>query len=334
MLGSGSTIGGSAISSSIKPYNNGWYRCMLTGVLDNFSPYGAFAVYLSKGGYGSQGNYPGSIGAGFYVWGAQVEVNSVATPLIQTNGSAVTVADPKGLLIEESRTNYIRNGNALGAVPTDGVELITNGGFTLNPVASVAGTLANGWYWNRSAGTIASVVYSSISNSISIAGDGTNSAYFYTTFSTSIGVMYNLSVDILNNTSTIFIGTSLYGSSIFSFIPGLGNNRVVQFTPTSSTTWLTFNNSSTLSSTIDNVSVNFTGICPTFWSAGSSGTYNIAYQVVGSGVESNIPYVDIRWYGASTSDIYPALIFESTTTIVPTSLSALQSNSANVRMIA
>lgn len=48
---------------------------------------------------------------------------------------------------------------------------------------------------------------------------------------------------------------------------------------------------------------------PTFWSLG--GASGISFQVVGTGVESGIPYVDIRFFGTGTGSGFPTIFFES-----------------------
>lgn len=46
-------------------------------------------------------------------WGLQLETGTTATPYIATSGTSVTVSQPKGLLIEESRTNRVGEQNLL-----------------------------------------------------------------------------------------------------------------------------------------------------------------------------------------------------------------------------
>ncbi|MEI6481830.1 MAG: hypothetical protein WCO62_00325 [Betaproteobacteria bacterium] len=53
-------------------------------------------------------------GAAFF-WGAQVNVGSTALPYIATTSTAQTVCAPRGLLIEETRTNYVQYSQQIGA---------------------------------------------------------------------------------------------------------------------------------------------------------------------------------------------------------------------------
>ena len=103
----GSTVG--SVTASITPAGNGWYRCQITAT--TASSYCQFGVADADGSLTA--TVSGSNGAIF--WGAQLEVGSTATAYMvsgATNGfRAVPVvsgsATPKGLLIEEQRTNLV-----------------------------------------------------------------------------------------------------------------------------------------------------------------------------------------------------------------------------------
>lgn len=103
-----SNIDPTLIATSIEPFPNNWYRITLTA---DSGAGGNLAVAL----YGNAGN-------SFQCWGAQLEEGSTATTYIPTTSVASGAPrfdhDPVtgeclGLLIEESRTNYIDNSNDL-----------------------------------------------------------------------------------------------------------------------------------------------------------------------------------------------------------------------------
>jgi hypothetical protein len=80
----------SLTSSSITNIGNGWYRCTITTTLTNNSTH---KVEFNESGADDFGTgHAGDSASGLYVWGAQLELGSVATSYIPTLGSTVTRA--------------------------------------------------------------------------------------------------------------------------------------------------------------------------------------------------------------------------------------------------
>jgi hypothetical protein len=78
---------GSASSSTIEPYENGWYRCTLT-VTSTLAAQCAFYITPSDSStYGAA--YIAQIDS-LYLWGAQLELGSFPTSYIPTTGTALT----------------------------------------------------------------------------------------------------------------------------------------------------------------------------------------------------------------------------------------------------
>jgi hypothetical protein len=106
--------------STIDPVGNGWYRVSITfiaAITGTCYP----TVYLINST--TFAGYVGS-GTGVFFWGAQIEAGSTATTYTRNNGGLyparfdydpVTLA-PKGILIEEQRTNLLVNSSSLSSV--------------------------------------------------------------------------------------------------------------------------------------------------------------------------------------------------------------------------
>jgi len=137
------TVAGAGASAAIAPAGNGWYRISLTAT-PNIAA-GAGSPHFVRSGVNGDGT-----SVHFYAWGAQLEAGSVATPLITTTtlaaGGPRWDYDPgtkqlNGLLLEEARTNSIRNSMAVGAVPGSPGTMPTNWAVTaLGLTPQVIGT--------------------------------------------------------------------------------------------------------------------------------------------------------------------------------------------------
>ncbi|MBO6837048.1 MAG: hypothetical protein JJ881_12830 [Alphaproteobacteria bacterium] len=86
-VGSPVSIGtASPFAATIIPAGSGWYRCVLTGLLDTNSDQGQFSVYcLNESG---QSQYPGNVEQGLSISGAQLEAAEIAGPYFETSDSA------------------------------------------------------------------------------------------------------------------------------------------------------------------------------------------------------------------------------------------------------
>jgi hypothetical protein len=109
----------SAVSSTITPVGNGWYRCTLTGIPSAATSCTSYELILRLANTNG-GNSPNSpiIGNGTYVWQPQIERNATSAGnfVPTTIAIANAGATPIGLLIEEARTNTINNPRCEGAV--------------------------------------------------------------------------------------------------------------------------------------------------------------------------------------------------------------------------
>lgn len=115
---SGTAAGTSApVSSSVTAVGNGWYRCSISVNATAASNF--FGIYSAPNS--TTTSYTGDGTSGIYVWGAQLSNSASLDPYAYNPGAAPTSAAyygprfdydpvtlaPKGLLIEEQRTNLL-----------------------------------------------------------------------------------------------------------------------------------------------------------------------------------------------------------------------------------
>ena len=98
--GVATSMGGSTVSQSMTPVGNGWYYCTHAFTSSATPSLSLSSVTLYMNTYGASANAQ-SIG----LWNAQVNIGSTALPYLATTSTAQTVCAPRGLLIEEARTN-------------------------------------------------------------------------------------------------------------------------------------------------------------------------------------------------------------------------------------
>jgi hypothetical protein len=130
-------VDGSGATGSAVDAGNGWYRVSITQATNSTTGTKNLDIFPALGGADT---YLGDGTSGIFIWGAQLSDSASLDPYVYNPGAApaatayfgprfdydpVTLA-PKGLLIEEARTNSIRNSVGVGAVAGTPGTLPTN----------------------------------------------------------------------------------------------------------------------------------------------------------------------------------------------------------------
>ena len=120
------TVGAGVSSASITPVANGWYRCSITFT----APAGGNVLEFRAASANGTGSYTGDGNSGVYIYGAMLSNSASLDPYVPTPGAAptstayygprfdydpVTLA-PRGLLVEEQRTNLLLRSEELDNV--------------------------------------------------------------------------------------------------------------------------------------------------------------------------------------------------------------------------
>jgi hypothetical protein len=116
-------------TASITAVGNGWYRCAITQAQSATT--GVFTYYPSLAAVNGSTSYQGDGNSGVYIYGAQLSDSASLDPYVPTPGAApsstayygprfdydpVTLA-PKGILVEEARTNLLLQSQTFGTSP-------------------------------------------------------------------------------------------------------------------------------------------------------------------------------------------------------------------------
>jgi hypothetical protein len=125
------TVGSSATASIIS-VGNGWYRCSITATATTTVSSGSFFAFISSSTSSRLPSFAGNGTDSIFLWGAQFNlanmeggVTSSLTTYYPTTTAAYyaprfdynpSTLQPLGLLIEEARTNSLRNSTMVGAV--------------------------------------------------------------------------------------------------------------------------------------------------------------------------------------------------------------------------
>jgi hypothetical protein len=206
--------GGGATTASITNVGNGWYRCVVSATAVD-----ARGLQFLLSNTNNAVTYTGDGTSGLYLWGAQLEIGSVATAYIPTTSTVnsaprfdhdPTTGESLGLLVEEQRTNLLLRSEEFNDASWTQVFLSEN--VTANSIAAPNGLLvadrvatinATAEFGVGQSATVTANIPTTISifakaaasNFVYVRYYGGNTNLFYT-------IIVNLSTGIVTNTRT------------------------------------------------------------------------------------------------------------------------------------
>lgn len=150
-VGSVGTTGTTGLNPTITYLGNNQYRISISAVSSASGTDAGIICMTNNTNSDRAITYSGDNTSGFYIINAQLETNPVATPYIKTTTVPVSVSgnvrfthdmtslQPLGVLIEESRTNYIPNNTMIGlATPSTAPT-----GWSFTSISGISATLSN-----------------------------------------------------------------------------------------------------------------------------------------------------------------------------------------------
>jgi hypothetical protein len=206
--------GGGATTASITNVGNGWYRCVVSATAVD-----ARGLQFLLSNTNNAVTYTGDGTSGLYLWGAQLEIGSVATAYIPTTSTVnsaprfdhdPTTGESLGLLVEEQRTNLLLRSEEFNDASWTQVFLSEN--VTANSIAAPNGLLvadrvatinATAEFGVGQSATVTANIPTTVSifakaaasNFVYVRYYGGNTNLFYT-------IIVNLSTGIVTNTRT------------------------------------------------------------------------------------------------------------------------------------
>ena len=224
-------------SSTITPYPDGWYRCSITvtSAIVN-AVFGSFPT-------SSGSTYSGDGVSGIFIWGAQFEYGSSASPYYATTASAKNRGSTLIDMTGRGNTGTLTNGptfdsSNLGSIVFDGVNDYFNMTSNFN-IAGVTNYSSSFWvnlnssttgvdvrfFWHGNYGVL---VYKTTANNLSFYLRTTvTSIQTATPFSSFIGVWTNIAVTYDGSTMRLYVNGDLKNSASHS--GGIINDNPTRF---------------------------------------------------------------------------------------------------------
>lgn len=255
---------GSAATSSIVSYPNGWYRCIVSApaTATNANSLSLIQIVTSGSAVRSE-TYNGDGTSGIYVWGAQLETGSTASTYIPTTTAAASSATGNYHWVHDSTdvltATFPAGYEAATVISTSSTGQNTKEAVNVVGDYKLAGALVSNdlitnaadrefssdtGYWNKNAGwsiTGGKLVAAAAAQYLS-----TSKASLLT-----VGKKYlvTLTVELTTGAPAIAAGTTNSANLV------AGINRVIIVPATNGTFYITNNSATAFTGTIDNISI-------------------------------------------------------------------------------
>jgi hypothetical protein len=210
---------GSGASASIQSVGNGWYRCTLSGIYASSGTTVVPAFYAGNSNVNlATSGYLGVTGSGIYLWGAQLEVGSAATPYIPSpsvftsRASSATYVGGDGL-IKTATTNLLLRSEEFNDASWSKV----NTTVTANSIAAPNGTVTADTITDSN--DVSAAIHSVTSQNQSFTSGLSYTVSVYARAGTQPGVAFVLPAAAF--TSNLTVAFNISTGSIVSFDSGM-----------------------------------------------------------------------------------------------------------------
>ena len=210
-------------TASITAIGNGWYRCAITQAQSATT--GVFTYYPGLAAVNGSTSYQGDDNSGIYIYGAQLSNSASLDPYVPTPGAAPSSAayygprfdydpvtlQPKGLLVEEQRTNLLLQSQFASGWSTNAATTTFSGTNVTAPDGTLTGRTVNDTSTSVAAYVFQGVSFTSgttYAMSVYVKKGATN-FFTITSFTQSGRAIFNLNTNAVDSVTGIVASATI-----------------------------------------------------------------------------------------------------------------------------